>query len=70
MRFGGIAGGPPRDLILKFAQVIVLSGEEKCPGGFVPAPAAQSLPKLERGDHPSWTFPLLKLLDSEPLTSY
>jgi hypothetical protein len=42
MRFDGVASGPPRDLILKFSQVIVLSGEEECPGGFVPAPAVQS----------------------------
>ena len=70
MRFDGIAAGPPRDLILKFRQVIVLSGEEECPGGFVRAPAVQSLPKLERGDNASWTFPLLKLVDSEPLDQY
>jgi hypothetical protein len=68
MLFGGIASGPPRDLILKFRQVIVLSGEEECPGGFVPAPAAQSLPKLAQGV--PWTFPLLQLFDSEPLNKY
>jgi hypothetical protein len=33
-------------------------------------PTVQSLPRLERGDHPSWTFPLLKLLDSAPLNQY
>lgn len=70
MRFDGLASGPPRDLILKFRQVIVLSGEEECPGGFVPAPAVQSLPKLERGANPSWTFPLLQLYDSEALNQY
>jgi hypothetical protein len=70
MRFDGLASGPPRDLILKFRQVIVLSGEEECPGGFVPAPAVQSLPKLERGANPTWTFPLLQLYDSEALNQY
>jgi hypothetical protein len=70
MSFAGIAGNPPRDLILRFRLVIVLSGEDECPGGFVQAPAIPSLPKLGRGEHPSWTFPLLKLLDSEPLNQY
>lgn len=70
MRFDGLASGPDRDLVLKFKRVIVLSGEDDCPGGFVPAPAVESLPKLGRGDHPSWTFPLLKLIDSAPLNQY
>jgi len=70
MLFDGLASGPPRDLILKFRQVIVLSGEEECPGGFVPAPAVQSLPKLERGANPTWTFPLWQLYDSESLNQY
>lgn len=70
MTFAGTAGGPPRDLILRFKQVIVLSGEDECPGGFVPAPAVKSLPKLGHGDHPTWTFPLLKIVDSEPLKQY
>jgi hypothetical protein len=68
MTFSGIAGGPPRGLTLKFKRVIVLCGEEECPGGFVPMP--KPLPKLERGDHPTFTFPLLKFVDSEPLKQY
>lgn len=59
-----------RTLILRFTHVIVLAGEDEAPGGFIAAPAAPSLPKLERGRHPSWTFPLLRLLDSEPLKQY
>jgi len=70
MSFSGTAGGPPRDLLLRFTQVIVLSGEDECPGGFVPAPAIKSLPKIGGGDHPTWTFPLLKIVDSEPLKQY
>jgi hypothetical protein len=31
MRFDGLALGSPRDLILKFRRVIVLSGEEEWP---------------------------------------
>lgn len=27
-------------------------------------------PQLERGDHPTFTFPLLKFVDSEPLKQY
>jgi hypothetical protein len=68
MTFSGIAGGPPRGLTLKFKRVIVLCGEEECPGGFVPTP--KPLPKLGRGDHPNFTFPLLKFVDSEPLKQY
>jgi hypothetical protein len=59
-----------RTLILRFTHVIVLAGEDEAPGGFIAAPAAQSLPKLERGRHPSWTFPLLRLLDSAALKQY
>jgi hypothetical protein len=70
MTFACTARGPARDLILKFKQVIVLSSEDECPGGFVPAPAIKTLPKLGRGDDPTWTFPLLKLVDSEPLKQY
>jgi len=70
MTFAGTADGPPRELILRFKQVFVLSAEDECPGGFVPAPAVKSLPKLERGDHPTWTFPLLKIVDSQPLKQY
>lgn len=70
MTFAGAAGGPPRELILRFKQVVVLSGEDEAPGGFVPAPAINSLPKLGRGDHPTWTFPLLKIVDSGPLNQY
>ena len=68
MTFEGIAGGAPRGLTLKFSRVVVLCGEEECPGGFVPIP--QSLPRFERGDHRTFTFPLLKLVDSEPLKQY
>ncbi len=70
MAFAATAGGGPRELILRFKQVVVLSGEDEAPGGFVPAPAISSLPKLERGAHPTWTFPLLKIVDSEPLKNY
>jgi hypothetical protein len=70
MTFVRTTGGPARDLILKFKQVIALSSEDECPGGFVPAPATKSLPKLGRGDHPTWTFPLFKIVDSEPLKQY
>jgi hypothetical protein len=68
MTFDGIGGGPPRGLTLKFKRVVVLCGEEECPGGFVPTP--KPLPQLGRGDHPTWTFPLLNFLDSEPLKQY
>lgn len=68
MTFDGIAGAPGRDLILSFERVVVLCSEEECPGGFVPLP--KGLPQLARGDHPTWTFPLLRLVDSEPLKQY
>jgi hypothetical protein len=68
MTFDGTAGGPPRGLTLKFKRVVVLCGEEECPGGFAPTP--QPLPKIGRGDHPTWTYPLLKLVDSDPLEQY
>ena len=70
MTFAASAGGGPRKLVLRFKQVVVLSGEDEAPGGFVPAPAINSLPKLGRGAHPTWTFPLLKIVDSEPLKNY
>jgi hypothetical protein len=69
MIFAG-SGGSARALNLRFAHVVVLAGENEAPGGFMPAPAVQSLPKLDRGRYPTWTFPLLKLLDSEPLNQY
>jgi hypothetical protein len=62
MTFEGIAGGPPRGLTLKFTHVVVLCGEEECPGGFALIP--KPLPQLGRGDHPTWTFPLLKLREA------
>ena len=68
MTFEGIAGGAPRCLTLKFTRVVVLCGEEECPGGFAPIP--KPLPQLGRGDHRTYTFPLLKLVDSEPLKQY
>jgi hypothetical protein len=64
------AGGTPRNLILKFRHIVVLAGEDEAPGGFIAAPAIKSLPKLERGLRPSWTFPLMRLLDSKPLDQY
>jgi hypothetical protein len=70
MTFAGISGGLHRELILRFKQVVVLSGEDEAPGDFVPAPPIKSLPKLGRGDHPTWTFPLLKIVDSQPLKQY
>ena len=62
--------GSARTLALSFTHVIVIAGEDEAPGGFVAAPAAQLLPKLERGSHPTWTFPLLRLLESQPLNQY
>jgi hypothetical protein len=62
--------GSARTLTLKFTHVVVLAGEDEAPGGFIPAPAVQSLPKLERGRYPTWTFPLLMLLDSDSLKQY
>jgi hypothetical protein len=47
MTFAATAGGGPRELILRFKHVVILSGEDEAPGGFVPAPAINSLPKLE-----------------------
>lgn len=70
MTFAGPSGGHPRELALRFRQVIVLTSEDEAPGGFVPAPEIKSLPKLGRGDKPTWTFPLMKLIDSEPLRQY
>jgi len=70
MTFAGSAGRPARILILRFHVVIVLTGEDECPGDFVPAPAIPTLPKLRRGEHPSYTFPLLKMVDSKPLNQY
>jgi hypothetical protein len=70
MTFAATAGDGPRELILRFKQVVVLSGEDEAPGGFVPAPAINSLPKLGRGAHPTWTFPLLKVVDSDALKNY
>jgi hypothetical protein len=69
MTFAATRGGP-RELILRFKQVVVLSGEDEAPGGFVPAPAINSLPKLGRGARPTWTFPPLRIVDSEPLKNY
>ena len=37
-------------------------------GDFVPLPKA--LPQFGRGDQPTWTFPLLKLVGSEALRRY
>lgn len=54
MTFDDIAGGAARGLTLKFKRVVVLCGEEECPGGFVPIP--KPLPKLGRGSHPNYTF--------------
>ena len=68
MAFKVVAGGPSRNLTLNFKRVAVLCGEEECPGGFVPLP--KPLPKLTRGDHLTWTFPLLKLVDSEAQRQY
>lgn len=62
--------GSARTLVLRFVHVVVLAGEDEAPGGFIAAPAAQSLPRLERGAYPSWTFPLLQLLESQPLNQY
>jgi hypothetical protein len=70
LTFAGTARDPTRDLILQFKQVVILSSEDEAPGGFVAAPAVDSLPKLGRGLHPSWTFPLLKIIDSEALKRY
>jgi hypothetical protein len=64
------SGGAARTLALRFTHVIVIAGEDEAPGGFIAAPAAKSLPKLERGSHPSWTFPLLRLLESQHLNQY
>lgn len=61
---------PSRNLILEFQHIVVLAGEDEAPGGFIPAPPTESMPRLERGRHPSWTFPLMRLIDSEPLDRY
>lgn len=68
MTFNGVAGGASRDLTLNFKRVVVLCAEEECPGGFAPLPKA--LPQLESRDRPTCTFPLLRLLGSEPLKQY
>jgi hypothetical protein len=70
MTFAVTAGAGPRELILGFKGVVVVTGEDEAPGGFVAAPAINSLPKLGRGAHPNWTFPLLQIVDSEPLKNY
>lgn len=70
MTFAGPAGERSRDLVLRFRQVVVLTSEDEAPGGFVRAPEIKSLPKLRREDNPTWTFPLMKLIDSEPLAQY
>jgi hypothetical protein len=44
MSFGDPGTGIPRALSLKFKNVVVLCGEEECPGGFVRAP--KELPML------------------------
>jgi hypothetical protein len=64
------AGRSNRNLTLRFRHVAVLAGEDEAPGGFISAPTIESLPKLEHGLRPSWTFPLLRLLDSKPLDQY
>jgi hypothetical protein len=63
-------GRSSRNLILQFRDIVVLASEDEAPGGFVEAPPIQSLPRLEHDPHPTWTFPLMKLLDSEPLHQY
>jgi hypothetical protein len=55
-------------LTIKFARVVLLSSEDECPGGFVQTP--KPLPKLGRGEYPTYTFPLLKIIDSEPVKLY
>lgn len=75
MSFTGPARGNRRELVLRFRHVIVLTSEDEAPGGFVPAPEIKSLPKVERADKLTWatptlTFPLMKLVDSEPLRQY
>ena len=62
--------GSKRQLILHFRDIVVLAGEDEAPGGFIEAPPAQSLPRIEHGLHPTWSFPLIKLLDSRPLNEY
>lgn len=57
-------------LVLRFTHVIVLAGEDEAPGGFIEAPSIPHLPRLERGRYPSWTFPLLRVFDSEALKRY
>jgi hypothetical protein len=63
-------GRSSRNLILQFRDIVVLAGEDEAPGEFIEAPPVQSLPRLEHGLHPNWTFPLMKLLDSKPLNQY
>jgi len=66
MKFSRVGGD--RLVTLQFTRVVVLCAEEECPGGFIPLPGP--LPKLGRGVQPGWTFPLLKLVDSEALAQY
>ena len=70
MTFTALKGKPRCELILRFKHVIVLASEDEAPGGFVPALEIKSLPKLARGDQANLTFPLMKLIDSEPLRQY
>jgi hypothetical protein len=68
MTFAGLESGPPRVLTLKFSRVLILRGEEECPGGLLPTP--EPLPILGRGNYPSYTFPLLRFVESELLQQY
>jgi hypothetical protein len=75
MSFTDSKGANVRELVLKFKELVVLTGEDEAPGGFVQTPDLGSLPKLPRDvevawDRPAYTFPLMRLFDSKPLRQY
>jgi hypothetical protein len=67
MHFSRVVGLPPEDLLLRFEGLVALRWELECPG-FDPVP--KDLPKCTEVQWRIWTFPLLKIEESEWLKQY
>src|ERR1044071_6327010 len=65
MHFSRLKGAAQRDLLITFKSPIGFRWDEEGPYCLESLPPVQSMPKLETGEHPTWTFPLL-LLESSP----
>jgi hypothetical protein len=67
MHFSSIIGQPSRDLLLTFSGILSLRWEQESMGL---NPLPQPLPKIEKGEQPNWTFPLLLVENSSWLAAY